>query len=340
MIRVALLSYWHFHTDKYIRQARELADQLEIVVSWDSDPDRGRAAAARYGLDFEQDLDAVLGREDIDAVIVQTPTSEHREVIAAAARAGKHIFSDKVLASTIADAAAIARAVEAAGVVLVVGMPQLYHDYVRRTQELIASGRLGRIVNVRMMNCHGMAIDGTLPEGFFSPEEAEGGALIDMCHMVYITPRLLGGLPSTAYATFGTFTQDRVDDSALAVFTFPDGSHASLEAGFVTRGAPRFELEVNGTEGTLQFQADSHPGGAGAPAGSRFHARFGAEAGFTPLPLGEGLPTPMEQWVQHVERGEQATDNVLAALDLSRMIEAAYLSAAERRVVALDSLVE
>ena len=57
---------------------------------------------------FEADLDTLLARSDIDAVCVVTPTNLHRDVMVAAANAGKHIFTEKVLATSVADCQAIA----------------------------------------------------------------------------------------------------------------------------------------------------------------------------------------------------------------------------------------
>jgi 1,5-anhydro-D-fructose reductase (1,5-anhydro-D-mannitol-forming) len=110
MIRVAMLSFWHVHAGGYARQAADHPD-TEIVAVWDEDADRGRAKAADLGVDFVADLDEVLARDDVDAVICDTPTTMHEKVLVAAARAGKHIFTEKVLATTVTGTDAIMAAV-------------------------------------------------------------------------------------------------------------------------------------------------------------------------------------------------------------------------------------
>src|SRR5215213_4448150 len=87
MIRLAVLSFWHVHAKDYSKQAAEHPD-TKIVAVWDDQPERGRAAAQQWGAQYEESLSAVLARDDIDGVIVVTPTNEHRDVMVAAAQAG------------------------------------------------------------------------------------------------------------------------------------------------------------------------------------------------------------------------------------------------------------
>src|SRR4051794_1686190 len=99
MIRIAVLSFWHVHGRDYARETDD-HPETELVAIWDESPARGQAEATQRGVRFYADLDELLAQPDIDGVVVTTPTSMHREVIVAAARAGKHIFSEKVIAAT------------------------------------------------------------------------------------------------------------------------------------------------------------------------------------------------------------------------------------------------
>src|SRR5689334_21733477 len=92
MIRIAMLSFWHVHGKDYARAAPE-HPETEIVAVWDEVPERGRTEAEQRGVPFYAQLDELLAQPNIDGVIVDTPTSMHRDVIVAAARAGKHIFT-------------------------------------------------------------------------------------------------------------------------------------------------------------------------------------------------------------------------------------------------------
>jgi 1,5-anhydro-D-fructose reductase (1,5-anhydro-D-mannitol-forming) len=122
-LRIAMLSFWHVHANDYARHAATHPD-VDIAAVWDEDPSRGRKWAIELGVEFHDDLADVLQRPDIDAVVVDTPTVGHRGVIVAAAEAGKHIFTEKVLAPTVTDCADILAAVGKAGVTLVVSLPR------------------------------------------------------------------------------------------------------------------------------------------------------------------------------------------------------------------------
>jgi 1,5-anhydro-D-fructose reductase (1,5-anhydro-D-mannitol-forming) len=114
-LKVAILGYWHVHAADYAQEAQDHPD-TEIVAVWDEDVERGRAGADACGVEFVPDLDALLARDELDAVIVTTETSRHADVMVRAAAARKHIFTEKVLAPTVAEAEAIIGATDAAGV--------------------------------------------------------------------------------------------------------------------------------------------------------------------------------------------------------------------------------
>jgi predicted dehydrogenase len=82
VFRVAVLSFWHIHAKDYALQAEEHPG-TEITAVWDENGERGQAEAAERGVPFHDDLEGLLSREDVDGVIVTTPTVAHREVIPA-----------------------------------------------------------------------------------------------------------------------------------------------------------------------------------------------------------------------------------------------------------------
>jgi len=112
-ITVAVLGFWHVHAAGYAAQVHQPPD-TKLVAVWDDDPDRGHAAADAVDSLFVGDLDNLLAREDIDAVTVTTATSAHREIMLRAAQAGKHIFTEKLLAPSVMEDEEIIRAAEGA----------------------------------------------------------------------------------------------------------------------------------------------------------------------------------------------------------------------------------
>ena len=148
MIRVAMLSFWHVHAKDYVKQAQ--ADPAtEIVAVWDETPERGRAEAKMLNVPFYEKLDDILGRSDIDGVIIDTPTNLHHDVMIAAAQAGKHIFTEKVIAPTLREVNEILASVEHAGVKFMVSLPRLYHGSTQAIRDILAQQLLGDVTLVR-----------------------------------------------------------------------------------------------------------------------------------------------------------------------------------------------
>lgn len=357
MIRVALLSFWHVHGKDYARAAEEHPD-TKIAAVWDEVPERGRAEASQRNVPFFANLDELLAQPEIDAVIVDAPTSMHNEVIIAAARAGKHIFTEKVIAATLPDAEAIIAAVEQAGVAFVVSMRRLADPATVAIREFIAQGVLGELTLVRVRDSHSGALstpqrpNGVLPAQFYNLEQAQGGTLIDLCHPVYLTRAFLGR-PEGVSAIFGYVTGRAVEDNAVVTMRYPNGAIGVAETAYVAQYAP-FSIEVHGTQGSVLYSETGigemmarrgHPlsdaASAGAGPDGKLHIRSnnvaGAETQWLVQNLPAGLPPAFDQWVAHIQQGTRANENIALGLDLTAIVEAAACSAATGEFVPLTN---
>lgn len=358
MLRVALLSFWHVHGRDYAKDAEQHPD-TELVAVWDEVPERGQAEAAQRGLRFYADLNELLAQPDIDGVIITTPTVLHRDVMVAAANAGKHIFTEKVVAATLREADEILQAVKQAGVTLMVSMWRLDEASTGAIKAILEDGRLGDITSIRVRDGHPFALPteqfprGRLADHFLSPEQAQGGALIDLCHPVYLT-RYLMGLPESVSASFGYVTGREVEDNAVVTFRYPNGALGVVETGYVTHSSP-FTIEAHGTRGSLLY---SEPGigerasrgmaqqtagsGEGGPDG-RLHIHCADSTGGAAQWVVQEVtttapPKAFSQWVAHIQQGTQATENVAIGTDLTALIEASNRSVATGQTVRLDAL--
>lgn len=322
-----MLSYWHVHAEDYTRQV--LANpNTEIAAIWDEIPERGADKAAKYGVPYIASLDELLARADIDAVVVDAPTNIHREVMVKAAKAGKHIFTEKVVAPTYAEARDILAAVKEAGVKLTVSLPWLYKDSTKAIEAVVKEGTLGQLTLARARLSHNGGIANWLPEHFYSLEQCAGGALIDLgCHPMYLVRRFLG-LPDSVSATFGYVTGREVEDNAVSVLQYKNGAVGIVEAGFVNSHSP-FSVELHGTEGTLLYGF----------ADNALHVRSNKLGdGWQRIELPAREPEAFDQWVEHIRNGTEATDNVEIAVDLTKLMEASNLSAKSGRSVAIGEL--
>lgn len=322
-LRIAVLGFWHVHAGDYARQTQQHPG-TELVAVWDDDLALGQAGAEQFEVPFTDDLDALLKRDDIDGVTITTATNVHRDIMVRAAEAGKHIFTEKLLAPTVAEAEEIIAAADRNGVKLVVSLPRLAHGY---TQAILAAiGELGQLTYGRIRLSHDGAVPrdgstGWLPDRFFDPDAAIGGALTDLgCHPVYLMQLFLGADPSTVSATYRSVAGLGLEDNAVVTVGYPDQKIGVIEAGFASRNP--FTIEIFGTEGTLTYtDADNV---------LRVAALDGEER---QVPVPEHGKDPFAQWVDHITDGTRADDNLARAVELTRLVEAANQSAAEGRTI-------
>ncbi|WP_339320092.1 Gfo/Idh/MocA family oxidoreductase [Paenibacillus sp. FSL R10-2734] len=330
-IRIGKISFWHVHAWDYTKQAQEHEDTILTAVG-DEDAERGKKAAESLNVPFFESLDELLAQEDIDAVIVDAPTNVHRDVMVAAAQAGKHIFTEKVIAPTLKEVNEIISEIGESKVKFTVSLPRLNDGYTLSIQEVLSQGLLGKITYVRVRLSHNGATENWLPEHFYSLEQCGGGALIDLgCHPMYLTKLFLGQDVTGVSANFGYVTGKEVEDNAVVTLFTDSGAIGVVEAGFVNSHSP-FTIEVHGTEGTLLY---------GTPEDKlllRSNKSTDQEEGWKEVALQTNRESAFHQWVNHIRNDTFATQNVQIAVELTRLMEAANRSAKEARMIRLADL--
>jgi 1,5-anhydro-D-fructose reductase (1,5-anhydro-D-mannitol-forming) len=320
-ITVAVLGYWHVHAAEYAGRIQQ-HPETELAAVWDDEPARGQAAAEAADTAFIDDLDDLLAREDIDAVTVTTATSAHHAIMLHAAQAGKHIFTEKLLAPTVAEAEEIIDVADKAGVALIVSLPRLYHGYTRAIVEELDKERLGELTYCRIRLSHDGAIADWLPERFYDPKAAIGGALSDLgCHPVYLTQLFLGASPATVSATYTSLTQRQVEDQAVVTLGYPSGAIGVVETGFLSRDP--FTIEMHGSGASLAYDS----------TGNLLRMQSAGSDTWQPLGVPQDGADAFSRWVTHIRDGTRANDNLARAVELSRLVSAANTAAASGRTV-------
>ena len=314
MFKVAMLSKWHVHASDYAKQISEIPG-CSIAYVWDEDPVRASAWAAELNVPYIADLDELLAKDDFDGVICDTPTTMHEAVLVKAANAKKHIFTEKVLATTAAGCDAIAEAVRGADVKFCISYPYRTQPMYIYAKQLVENGTLGDISLMRMRNGHDGALAGWLPPYWFDKAQTGGGALMDLgCHPIYILDWLFGR-PRRVYASMTYQTGREVDDSAVLIADMPSGTIAVLETSLISPVSPGI-LEIYGTLGSLRC------------IGEQVEIRMqGEDDWHAPSVLPAPAPMPMQQWVDAIKQNGDVPFDLSAAKRLTVIMEAAYTSA-------------
>lgn len=117
--------------------------RARLIAVCDEIEDAAKKLAAELDVPHETEYRRLLARRDLDAVIIASPCFLHREMVEAAAAAGKQIYCEKPLGLNVADCNAMIAATKNARVKLMVGHVLRYHPQQRRIKEWVASGELG-----------------------------------------------------------------------------------------------------------------------------------------------------------------------------------------------------
>lgn len=311
-MNIAIISYWHVHAEEYTKDIMEKT-KSKVCALWDEDKSRGEKYAESFGIKFYENYDELLQNEDIQGVVINSATNKHTELILKAIKAGKKVFSEKVLALTYTDCLEIKKALVVKNAELTLSLVKKCNSQFIFAKNLIESGKLGRITYSRVRNVHDGSIGNWLPEHFYNMDQCGGGAMIDLgAHPMYLLNWLLG-TPKSIQSVFTDVTGHGVEDNAVSVIEFENGVIGVAETGFVSRYTPTI-LEVSGTKGTLMIKdqvtyAAEETGGEWITVDS----------------LPEELPSPIVQWANN-EFINQDEFGIEASIMLTRLMEAAYKS--------------
>ncbi|HEY5115295.1 MAG TPA: Gfo/Idh/MocA family oxidoreductase, partial [Nakamurella sp.] len=267
------------HTQAYARVLHHfpaLRVAPELVGVADKVPGRAAEAAAQFGFDTAVDDWRDLATDPrVEAVSIAAPNFLHREIGVAMAQAGKHIWIEKPVGLSTADATAVADAVKAAGVQGAVGFNYRNAPAVSYARELIAAGELGTVTHARFrfLSDYAAHPDGALTWRY-ERERGGSGVLGDLAsHGVDLAWYLLGDIESLV-ADSATFLTERArpsgattghgratggelgpvenEDYLGCLLRFASGARATLEASRVAVGEQNnYGFEIHGTKGAV-----------------------------------------------------------------------------------------
>ncbi len=239
-----------FVTNLHVEGFRSVKNAKVLAVAGTSE-DKAKAFASEHGIaDGYGDWRRILERDDIDLVSIGVPNDVHREIVVAAAEAGKQIIIEKPLARTLADADAMLAACEKAGVMLAYAELICFAPKYVRAKQLIDEGALGRVFQIK----HGEQHFGPHSDWFWDGERSGGGVMMDMgCHGAEII-RWMYGKPEveSVVAELGTFAHaDRtnLDDHANVILRFAGDRVGIIETSWAKPGGMHDSVEIIGDGG-------------------------------------------------------------------------------------------
>lgn len=362
------------HTRAYKALAERYAEidvQVRLVSA--CDPVEANRALATASLGFERavaDYRDLLADPEVEVVSICSPNYLHREIALAAVEAGNPFWIEKPMGVSAAQSKDIALAAEDAGLVTAVGFNYRHTPAIEKAREVVRSGRLGRVTNVR---CWLMADYASFPEGpltwRYDRELAGAGVVGDlMSHGADLVQYVCGRIASVSALT-NTFIAERPiptkvgvghsgwevsdelgpvgnEDYVAMMVRLENGVVGTLESSRVSVG-PRSEyvIEVYGTEGSLRWnferlneleicigRANEFQGYTRVMAGPAFpsFARFQPGAG-TSMGFDDLKVVEAAQFIRSVATGEQLAPSVADGWAAAEVDEATVASASDGR---------
>ena len=207
---------------------------------------------------FSTDYEAFLEQSGIEALSVCTPNALHASMSIAALKRGIHVLVEKPMAVTAKDARSMIEAAAQGKTELMVAQSQRYTPAHIKAREILRSGRLGRIYQIRTGFGHG-GPQGWSPRGkWFTSAELSGlGVIGDLgIHKVDLVRFLTGQEFVSVTALQEHYTLDEVADNAAALLRLSEGAMVTLTASWTTRGRELNDMVVFGEEGSLYVGAE------------------------------------------------------------------------------------
>ena len=316
-----------------------------------------RALARRYGIEHDvarwEELVAIDG---LDAVSVAVPTFLHAPIAIAALQRGLHVLSEKPIARNESEARAMVDAARAANRVLHVGFNHRERGDIHKLKAVIDEGRLGRPYYAKAWWLRRSGIPGR-DTWFTNAELAGGGPLIDVGVHVLDYSLFLLGHPRIATVSAATYdllasagfgfhhgstktsvagsSGFDVEDLATVFMRLEDGGTLLVEAGWAAHRSDgdEFGITLYGSKGGAELIVEDYaPSGAltiftdddGVPAETRLTAQPGG-----------GHRAVVKQFLAKVRSGRWEEHDGAGAIELARIVDACYRSAAEQREVRL-----
>ncbi|MCS7464795.1 Gfo/Idh/MocA family oxidoreductase [Paenibacillus doosanensis] len=213
---------------------------------------RAKSLAEELGCDEAAELGDLVRREDIDAIVVASPSHMHKDAVMRAAEAGKHIFCEKPVALSLQDCDEMIAACRKSGVVFMAGHIMHFMNGVKQAKQWIADGEIGRPIV-----CHAERTGWEERQEAVSwkkNQNASGGHLFHHIHELDFLQSIMGPAEAVTMAAGNLAHQGEgygdEDDVLLLTLEFPGGALGTMQYGSGFRWGEHF-VKINGTEGAI-----------------------------------------------------------------------------------------
>jgi predicted dehydrogenase len=241
---------------KVLTRAIAKSDKLKIVAGYSRSVEKREAFAQEMGVPAVTTMEAMLSNPEIRGVILTVPNEQHLPVATAVAKAHKHVYTEKPIASTLVEGMQIEALQKEYGVTVTVGHSARLMAGMRKIHAAITSGELGRVAFIEANFSNERALELTPTTWRWYKDRAPGGPLSQLAIHMFDVVHYLGGdiVEACSMASKLSPVGAEVDDQSMTLLKFADGKVAYVGSCWTSPGI--FSVRVFGSKGLMHYEID------------------------------------------------------------------------------------
>jgi predicted dehydrogenase len=317
---------------------RDLADRVEVAAAYAPSAARREDAAKAWSLPAVDSLDRIFGDRSIGTVLILTPPWTHTELVAQAARAGKHVLLEKPVDVDAARATAVVETCERAGVRLAVVFQHRFRPASLELARILRDGRLGQLLSASASIRWWRS-----PEYFAQPGRGTiardgGGVLLTQAiHTLDLLLHLVGPAQEVmAYVDTSPLRKIDTEDVVAGSVRYANGASGVIDATTVTYPGYPERIEIAGTLGSALLEVETLTVNYMSGERTRLDGAAAGGGGADPMAFShEHHRRVLTEFFDAIDGRREATNSGRSALTVQRLIDALLASGREGRAVAV-----
>jgi len=241
---------------KVLTRAARASEAIEIVAGYSRSEQSRADFQQEFGVKSQPDLATLLSSPEIKGVILTVPNEQHLPLAREVAKAGKHVYTEKPIASTLEEGLAIEALEKTYGVSVTVGHSARLMAGIRAMGQAIAAGELGRVGFMEANFSNERALELTPKAWRWYKDRAPGGPLSQLAIHQFDVLHYLGGeiLEASSIASKLSPVGAEVDDQSMTLLRFADGKIGYVGSSWTSPGV--FCVRVFGSKGLMHYEID------------------------------------------------------------------------------------
>jgi predicted dehydrogenase len=241
---------------KVLARAAAKSHRLQIVAGYSRSAEKRNAFQAELHIPSAPSMEAILADSAIEGVILTVPNEQHLPMAELVAKATKHVYTEKPIASSLAEGLQIADLEKKYGITVTVGHSARLMGGIRKMREAIDKGELGRLAFIEANFSNNRALELTPKTWRWYKDKAPGGPLSQLAIHMFDVLHYLGGevVEASSMASKLSPVGAEVEDQSMTLLKFADDKIAYVGSCWTSPGV--FAVRVFGAAGLMHYEID------------------------------------------------------------------------------------